>query len=90
VPKKWTLTDVVRALTCGQADDVRCDGKYTDDYAWDNAENFGKGPTSALHLARRIAERPSGWRVYAKDNGRISVGCHHFDYNSFIYTGAVS
>jgi hypothetical protein len=88
-PKKWTVAHVVRALLAGQFSNLKCDGKYSDDYAYDAAVNFhigefGQRPEAAIAFARRILESPSGWWAYDRDgSGRISICCHHFDSNSF-------
>jgi hypothetical protein len=85
-PAKWTLPHVYKALMNGQFSALRCTGKYSDDYAYDNAINFGKGDFSerAADFVRRIMEAPSGWRTYA--NGAVvSVCCHSFDCNDFTF-----
>lgn len=82
-PKRWTIPHVIRALVNGQCADLRCNGQYTDDYARDAAEDFGRGEIrSALAFAQRIVESPSGWWCSANGD-RVSVCCHHFDNNSF-------
>ena len=88
-PAKWTVPHVVRALLSGQFSNLKCDGKYSDDYAYDNAVNFhigefGQREGAAVAFARRIIESPSGWWAYDRDDsGRVSICCHHFDSNSF-------
>jgi hypothetical protein len=82
-PKKWTIPHVIRALINGQFENLTCDGKYTDDYAWDNAINFGKGEIKdAVNFAKKIIEHPSGWWCH-KSNEVINIDCHSFDNNSF-------
>lgn len=88
MPKKWTLPLVVRCLVNGQFTDLRCKGKFTDDYAYDNHINFARGDFSghALKFAKDIFENPQGWHAsdynYQKD-GSISISCHSFDLNEF-------
>lgn len=83
-PKRWTIPHVARALVNGQCADLKCTGRYSDDYARDAAEDFGRGEIrSALAFAQRIVEFPSGWWCSADGAGRVSVCCHHFDNNSF-------
>lgn len=82
-PKKWTVNHAIRAIVNGQVKNLKCDGYYTDDYAYDAADNFGKREISApLDFAKRIVESPSGWWVL--ESGRqIHLSCYHFDNNSF-------
>ena len=89
-PKKWTVTHVVRALLSGQFTNLKCEGKYSDDYAYDAAVNFhiGDFSTHAVAFARRILESPSGWWAYQRDghdDNCVSICCHHFDSNSFTF-----
>lgn len=82
VPRKWTVRHALRAIVNGQYEGLRCTGVMTDDYAWDNARNFGRGECKApLLFVRRVIESPSGWRVYAEDNNRVALNCHSFDCN---------
>jgi hypothetical protein len=84
-PKKWTLRHVLRALVNGQFQELKCDGRYSDDYALDAADNFGRGKIeSAKSFAKRIMESPSGWWTH-KNGGWVSICCHHFDSNSFVF-----
>lgn len=87
LPKRWTVALVVRALVNGQFKDLTCNGKYTDDYHWDNATNFKRGDFSkhALGFAQKIYEDPSGWRASEsyKGEGLVSICCHSFDLNEF-------
>lgn len=84
-PKKWTLTHAIRAIINGQYKNLSCNGRYTDDYAWDAAVNFDKGNIkNALAFIKKVIEHPSGWRVNEwDDNGIIHIDCHSFDNNSF-------
>lgn len=82
-PKKWTLTHALRALINGQFEDLKCDGYYTDDYAWDNAVDFRRGVISNVFgFVQKIIESKSGWHVFKSDDV-INIDCHYFDTNSF-------
>lgn len=82
-PAKWTIPHVVRALLCGQFTNLKCNGVYSDDYAYDAAVNFHQGEIkNATAFARRIMESPSGWWA-SESNGEVSICCHSFDSNSF-------
>ena len=78
VGKTVRLPTVIKLLVNGQ---VSCfhDHLYTDDFAFDSANNYGKGEASAMALAEKLCESPSGWRAYMTSEGTIFVGCHHFD-----------
>ena len=83
-PKKWTITHVIRALLNGQYKSLKCNGVYTDDYAYDAAMNYRKGEISdGQAFAQRILESPSGWWAYQQDES-VSICCHSFDSNSFV------
>ncbi|HTB82234.1 MAG TPA: hypothetical protein VK742_01145 [Candidatus Sulfotelmatobacter sp.] len=87
-PAKWTVSHVVRALLSGQYSHLRCNGVYTDDYAYDAAVNFQQGEfgddrNAAVAFARRILESPSGWWTHGGEHDQVSICCHHFDSNSF-------
>ncbi len=83
IPAKWTVSHALRALWNGQFENLRCTGHYTDDYAFDASNDFGRGPiANARSFCKDIIESPSGWRAYG--NGQdVSVCCHTFDSNSF-------
>lgn len=82
-PKKWTLTHAIRAIVNSQFEDLKCDGVYTDDYAYDNAVNFQiKEIKNTAPFLEKIIQHKSGWRVYEYD-GKIHINCHSFDTNSF-------
>ena len=51
-PEKWTLPHVWKAILSGQIYMGQCDGRYTDDYAYDAAVDFksGMGAAPALPL----------------------------------------
>jgi hypothetical protein len=82
-PKKWTVSHVCRALINGQYKNLKCKGVYTDDYAFDAAYDYQRGPIkNGVAFAQDILEDPSGW--WASDHrGSISICCHHFDSNEF-------
>ena len=88
-PVKWTVAHVVRALLAGQFSKLKCNGVYTDDYAFDNAVNFQQGDFSknAVAFARRIMESPSGWWASTRGElpGVVSICCHSFDSNEFTF-----
>ncbi len=90
MPTKWTLPHVWKAILSGQIYLGQCDGRYTDDYAYDAAVNFREGVR--LHLpsfAKKLIEDSSGWRVYPQkvDGNRVelSVCCYSFDMNTFFF-----
>ena len=85
LPKKWNIRHVLRLIVNGQYKDFQSDMQLTDDYAYDNATNYGKGAISnGLAFAKKVIESPSGWWVsnYKGGDIRLSFNCHHFDYNS--------
>jgi len=85
VGKTVRLPTVIKLLVNGQ---VSCfhDQKLTDDYAYDAATNFGKGEASAMALAEKLVDSPSGWRSYMREDGKLLVACHHFDYYTLTVT----
>jgi len=84
MPKKWTLRHVYSALLNGQFSNLKCEGVYTDDYAFDDAVNYRKGEIAKpMEFVKDILENPSGWRAWS--NGEdVSISCHTFDCNSFV------
>jgi hypothetical protein len=84
-PRKWTLTHIWKAILSGQIKKAYKTMHLTDDYAFDAANNFGKGKISAMELAKDLIESPSGWWVSdgEEKDGCIPIGvhCHHYDYN---------
>lgn len=84
MPTKWNLTHAKKLLAHGAT--VECTGRYTDDYAYDAATNYGAGEIEALKLLEKLVESPSGWWVNPeKEGNRIGVNCHSFNYNSVYY-----
>ena len=68
-----------KAILSGQIYEGRCDGRYTDDYAYDAAVGFRSGVRLYLpSFAKELIESPSGWRVYADhtdgDQVQLSIG----------------
>lgn len=86
-PKKWTVTHALRALINGQYKSLHCNGVYTDDYAYDAAVNFRQGEIAdAVAFASKIIASPEGWWVgNYRGNNEVSICCHHFDSNSFVF-----
>lgn len=85
VPTKWTMSHVKRALANGQFVDLKCEGRYSDDYKYDSDSNFGRGVIQALPLLKDLIASPSGWWTnLAPENLRVAVCCHSFDNNSFV------
>lgn len=84
-PSKWTLKHALRALVNNQYKNFKCDGQYSDDYAWDNANNYGKGEIKDVnYFIEKIINEPSGWKAREWDNNNlINVDCHSFNLNSF-------
>ena len=83
-PGKWTIPHVIRALINGQYERLKCNGQYTDDYAWDAAVDFRRGAIeSAVDFCRDIIKDPSGWWAMEREGGRVSICCHSFDSNEF-------
>lgn len=86
VPKKWTTKHVVRMLANGQFEDLRRDSRYTDDYASDAAYNYYKGSINdvSAFMIRLLDGANHGWWIGSNGGsaGRISINCHHFEYNS--------
>lgn len=71
---------ILKVLRSGRVR-VECTGRYTDDYARDNADNFGKGGLSdgaILALADDIARDASGWWSFRNVAGHLDLGCHSF------------
>lgn len=84
VPRKWNLTYAKRALANGQFTNLRCNGRYSDDYAYDAAVDFHKGPIAAMPMLEDLVTSPSGWwSSYDEKTKSVNVCCHSFDSNSF-------
>jgi hypothetical protein len=81
LPKKWTAAHVVKALLNGQFENLKCDGKYTDDYLFDLATNYsiGEHVDNGRRMIQRLVERPDGWHFFTYENGALvnmGVGTH--------------
>jgi hypothetical protein len=82
-PGKWTIPHVIRCLLNGQYEGLKCNGVYTDDYAWDAAVDFKRGAIAdAVEFCRDIIKSPSGWWVSERE-GIVHICCHSFDSNEF-------
>lgn len=79
-PKKWTIAHVIRGLINNQIINTRCESRYTDDYAYDAATNYGAGKVDPIELAKDLIESPSGWWVNRKAENYIGINCHSFKY----------
>jgi len=85
VPKKWTLKHALRAIACGQFTDLRCKGKYSDDYQYDAAYGYHAGEIKKpLGFIKKIIEDPQGWWTSLQESGEVYLCCHHFDSNDFM------
>ena len=62
-PKKWNLSSVIRALANKQCEGLKCNYKYTDDYAYDNATDYGKGEVDPDSMLRSIYNVKRGYSV---------------------------
>ena len=88
IPKKWTVRHATRAILNHQYEWFKCNGVYTDDYAFDAAYNYQEGEIGDnMAFAERLIERPSGWWAgdHNSKNGDVivSICCHTFDLNEF-------
>lgn len=88
VPSKWTMSHVWKAIYSGQIVAAHRDYRYTDDYAYDAAYNFGERDLSGddlADLAEDIIEGGySGWSVRCNgidENGNyiINLALHSFE-----------
>lgn len=71
LPKRWNIRTACQALIAGQFANLECTGRYTDDYAFDAADNYGKGSFDAEILLADILNGVSGWKSYLNDAGTI-------------------
>lgn len=73
---------IAKAIRAGQIVAGRTEGRYTDDYAFDAATDFGRGEIDVQAFAQDIYEHPNGWRFWWRDESRreITAACHTFDY----------
>lgn len=93
-PSKWTMSHVWKAIYSGQIVSAHRDYRYTDDYAYDNANNFGECDMSVdalAGLAENIIESGySGWWVSCNktdENGNyiIDLGLHSFEAWTLVF-----
>lgn len=83
IPKKMTTRHAIRAIINGQVKNLKCNGIYTDDYAFDAAYNYRQGEiVDRVSFIQPILSRPSGWHVW-ESNGVYNLNCHSFDTNEF-------
>lgn len=94
VPTKWTISHIWKAIYTGQIVAAHRDYRYTDDYAYDAASNFGEGDLSGEALAELaeeiIEDGYSGWCVHLNkvdENGRyiIDLGLHSFESWTLVF-----
>lgn len=81
---RLTAATIAKAIRAGQIVAGRTDGRYTDDYAFDAATNFGRGELDVQAFAKDIYENPRDWRFWWHDDTRreIVAACHTFDYKT--------
>ena len=84
LPTKWTISHVWKGILSGQIKKVICTGKYSDDYSFDNATNYGKGEKDKISFAKELIEEAGGWHCYY-DGINVCVNCHSFDNNILIF-----
>lgn len=79
---------IAKAIRAGQIVAGRTEGRYTDDYAFDAATDFGRGEIDVQAFAQDIYENPRGWRFWWHDETRreIVAACHTFDYKTLSVT----
>ena len=78
VPKKWTMSHVYKVLANNQFTNLKCTGHYTDDYAFDNANNYGKAEgLKGIAVLKDIIQSPSGWWTNGNEI-TLSFSCHSF------------
>ena len=85
IPAKWTLVHAKRALANGQFNNLHCNGKYSDDYAFDAATNYGMGQLDGMAMLQKLVTSPSGWWTSLNpETLSVSICCHHFDSNRMV------
>lgn len=89
-PSKWTISHVWKAILSGQIYSGKVDGRYSDDYAYDNATNFSEGRgIDLISFAAKLIDSKSGWdvRPVNQDGSKVtlSVNCYSFNMNTFYY-----
>lgn len=80
-PSNWTKTHVIKLLANNQFKNFKKKSRYTDDYAYDAATNYGEGlEMSAKEMIKELIRFPSGW-WFRQQGNTLSINCHSFDYN---------
>ena len=87
--ERLNAATVVKAIRAGQIAAGRTECRYTDDYAFDAATDFGRGEIDVQAFAQDIYEHPNGWRFWWRDETRreIVAACHTFDYKTLSVAG---
>ena len=67
-PKK-----LVKAILAGQIERVVCNGNHTDNWGWDQNNDYFEGEWDPLDLAEKIFCSPTMYNVLKKDDGTLSV-----------------
>lgn len=82
--ERLNAATIAKAIRAGQIVTGRTEGRYTDDYAFDAATDFGRGEIDVQAFAQDIYEHPNGWRFWWRDESRreITAACHTFDYKT--------
>lgn len=82
--ERLNAATIAKAICSGQITAARTDGRYTDDYAADAANDFYRGEIDLVSFASDIYEHPSGWRFWWKNGGKAEIvaACHTFDYKT--------
>ncbi|MFI3255807.1 MAG: hypothetical protein R3Y63_16005 [Eubacteriales bacterium] len=90
-PSKWTASHLAKAILSGQVFHAVSEGRFSDDYARDAEQNFGRGrPVHLEEVARSLIEdgKSGLWFQHEqKEDGttEISLATHSFDYKKFYF-----
>lgn len=90
-PTKWKTSHLAKAILSGQVFHGIIEGRYSDDYARDAEQNFGKGaPVDLPGVARELIEDSSrGIHISVSEskNGltELSMATYSFDYKRFSF-----
>lgn len=86
---KWNLGHIWKSIMSGQMSHGKTNYYLTDDYAYDNAVNFGKGKVDLQELVKQLIENRSGWwcKKDKEDSNfvTLSVCCHTFDSKTLYF-----
>ena len=87
--ERLNAATIAKAIRAGQIVAGRTEGRYTDDFAFDAATDFGRGDIDVQAFAQDIYEHPNGWRFWWHDETRreIVAACHTFDYKTLSVAG---